>query len=198
MKKHEILEKIVGNAFEISVNLSDTFFYACADSETISGSDYLELVPLIEKYGFSAEVAYCALKRGYDPKVARSLDSNFYKAKDEIIEIIKKSEFYGAFYDLKEYREIDNQEQLSEKILGFFKSKTHYSSIQDLLTMENLSIGSSIELKDRGYEVKITGIGENSVILKTTKIFHKAVNNEPEFLYSLAKMNRLIQILKGE
>lgn len=78
--KEEILENIIENAFDISVNLSDTFHYACADSETISGEDYLELIPLIQKYGYYAEVAYFSLKRGYDPQVKKVLTPEFYQA----------------------------------------------------------------------------------------------------------------------
>lgn len=197
MKKHEIYESIIENAFDIYVNLSDTFFYACADTDSISGEDYMNLVPLIEKYGFSAEVAYIALKRGYDPQVKRSLDDNFYKAKKEILNIMENSDFYGCFYGLKEARELENKESLLEKIKDSFKTKTVYYSISELLEKEGLLVGSKIELKDRQYEVVITGIGENCLVLKTTKWFGQE-SREPEFVYSLAKMNRLIQISKGE
>ena len=48
----------------MDVNLNDTFFYACADSEEIDVEDLLDLVDIAKEYGtYHALVAYCSVKR---------------------------------------------------------------------------------------------------------------------------------------
>ena len=60
----EILKEMVAGCFNLNVNLNDTFYYACADSENISSDDFLDLLPIAKKYGtYKTMQAYCAVKR---------------------------------------------------------------------------------------------------------------------------------------
>lgn len=51
----------------LSLNVSDTFYYACADAEDISMSDLSILIPAWQKYGREAVIAYAAVKRDQPP-----------------------------------------------------------------------------------------------------------------------------------
>lgn len=64
LKAFEIL---LNGAFSISLNMNDTFAFACADVEEMSVSDFDLMVPVISKYGQDALTAYAAVKRNQEP-----------------------------------------------------------------------------------------------------------------------------------
>jgi hypothetical protein len=53
------------------VNLSDTFFYACADAEEVGEGDMDTVLRLHGKYGRAGLVFWAAERRGYDPEIPR-------------------------------------------------------------------------------------------------------------------------------
>lgn len=66
-KELEIYKEILSNVFSCELNMNDTFFWACADSEDIDNDDIEALMPLFHKYSVSdVLVAYVSVKRGYE------------------------------------------------------------------------------------------------------------------------------------
>lgn len=49
------------------INVSDTFYYACADAEGMKVSDAAELQHIFEQYGWDGIVAWVAIKRDEQP-----------------------------------------------------------------------------------------------------------------------------------
>jgi hypothetical protein len=85
-KKAEILLKILDNSvfFHHTLNMNDTFGWACSDSEEIDSGDLMDMLPLYEKYSYDAFTAYVSVKRGGELPIMPLLTDNFYKAKKEI------------------------------------------------------------------------------------------------------------------
>jgi len=104
MDRLKVLEKILSSCHSFAINMNDTFYYACADSSQIDSGDMEDLLPIIDKYGFDAFVAYEAIKRGHDPQIPKNAnDPKFKAAKQEILDIVNRASEYGEFYDLREY-----------------------------------------------------------------------------------------------
>lgn len=99
--KNETLRKIFEDAFAVSINMNDTFYYACADSACIDVEELSDLEPVIEKYGHHAFTAYEAIKRGHDPQIPRNCGPEFQEAKAMIKDIMVKADKYGEFYELR-------------------------------------------------------------------------------------------------
>jgi len=92
-------KEILENLHTVEINLNDTFYYACADSEELEAEDILELIPLFENYGVrDTLVAVTAVIRGHDPKVKGVCTSKFKKAKKEIQKMAKNGTICFAQY----------------------------------------------------------------------------------------------------
>lgn len=102
-KDLESLFEVIEGSFTITVNMNDTFYYACADSETLESDDLITILPLITKYGDAALTAYVAIKRGHDPQVTSRLTENFYAAKKELQPMFDSGELdWEEHYDKQE------------------------------------------------------------------------------------------------
>ena len=66
-----------------SLNVSDTFAYACADAEELTLSQAHEVRLLCEKYGWDGICAWVARKRGTEP-LLQFRTENYYAARREI------------------------------------------------------------------------------------------------------------------
>lgn len=84
MTKEEAYKKILLSSYQITINLNDTFYYACADSEEIDGDDIEEILPIFQKYGDDTLIAYVAVKRGHDPEIENHITEDFKSAKQEL------------------------------------------------------------------------------------------------------------------
>jgi len=51
------------------LNMNDTFYYACADTEFVPLEDIPKLADLCRRYGYDGATYYVAEKRKYDPQV---------------------------------------------------------------------------------------------------------------------------------
>ena len=114
MTKLKALKEMIGSTYHLTINLNDTFYYACADAEELDCDDALRLLPLYQKYGFDVLKAYFALKRGHDPQVKTALTKDFYKAKEELIKLrdmgdVLFEEKYESNEAFKELRDFDGQ-----------------------------------------------------------------------------------------
>lgn len=58
----------------LMLNMSDTFIYACADSEEFKPEDFPELLKIYEDWGDIGHICWAAKKRGYDPCVEYTED----------------------------------------------------------------------------------------------------------------------------
>lgn len=81
----KVAQVLFENAFSHSLNMNDTFGYACADAGELGAYDRIKLTPIIAKYGDDALNAFEAVKRGYDPIPPR-INENFKAAKAAILE----------------------------------------------------------------------------------------------------------------
>jgi hypothetical protein len=52
---------------KFDLNLSDTFYYACADCEEVPVEQLGEVARLFKLYGFWGAVYWAAKRRGHDP-----------------------------------------------------------------------------------------------------------------------------------
>ena len=78
-----VAEVLSHNALSYTLNMNDTFGYACADCGELAMYDKIKLTPIIAKYGDDALNAFEAVKRGYDP-IPPLINTNFKAAKAEI------------------------------------------------------------------------------------------------------------------
>lgn len=122
--KKEIWELILNNAHTLHLNMNDTFHYACADGCKISGDDLLDLIPLVEIYGYDAIIAYEAINRGYDPTIKKVVTKNFKNAKEQILKSIGEDKEPGVFFDLSTKIK-NNQEEIE-----LFGEEVEYSGYE--------------------------------------------------------------------
>lgn len=61
--REEALEQLIKGAFNLQLNMNDTFFWGCADGEEIDADDALDLVKYIQKYDYFAIDAFVSVKR---------------------------------------------------------------------------------------------------------------------------------------
>ena len=101
--KKEAQELFLSQVFKFQVNMNDTFGYACADVGEVSDLDYIDLLPIIQNYGYSAVIAYEAIRRGYAP-LQPYINKDFNKAREQILKEMKEEtpkDSLGKFPDLK-------------------------------------------------------------------------------------------------
>jgi len=94
-QRAKAFEELLKGAFHVTLNMGDTFAFACADAEDFSADDFDLMVPIIAKYGQSALTAYAAVKREAEPITCPcGHDGPDYKAARAEIEALKKANEY--------------------------------------------------------------------------------------------------------
>lgn len=131
--REEAMEMLINGAFRLSLNLNDTFFWACADAEEIDAEDSLDLVKYIQKYDYFAIEAFVSAKRellqegimhpmlmqdnykkyfGDDVLEKRKL---YIQARAEIMQaIISGTEFGDVGYEYKKIK--DDEQEFGERV----------------------------------------------------------------------------------
>lgn len=90
-------------AYGIELNMNDTFYYACGDSETLNNDDAITLIPIIQRYGDIALIAYCSIKRGGALPIR--IRDGFYEARSEIQNLADNGDIlFSEYYDMQEIR----------------------------------------------------------------------------------------------
>lgn len=100
--KFETLMDLLSDCHYLTLNMNDTFGYACADSEEMDADDVGEILDIYKKYGSASLIAYASLKSG-DLPIKPLRTKEFFKAKKELeklaengtilyYEFLKKSE----------------------------------------------------------------------------------------------------------
>ena len=84
MTELEAYKLVFEDSFFVSLNMSDTFAWGCSESEDMEAEDVEEIIPLVQKYGRIALVAYAAVKRGYDPQLKNYRVDEYWAAKKEV------------------------------------------------------------------------------------------------------------------
>lgn len=94
--KAKAFDVLAENCIKFTAMMSDTFMYACADSEELGEYDLDRLAPLLVKYGNDALVAYAAVKRKAEPIDCKCnhKNDNYYAAKKEIEALAKVDEYF--------------------------------------------------------------------------------------------------------
>lgn len=87
----KVAQVLFENTFSYSLNMNDTFGYACADCGELADYDRIKLTPIIAKYGNDALNAFESVKRGYDP-IPPWINDNFKAAKAAILEAKTKDQ----------------------------------------------------------------------------------------------------------
>ena len=99
---HDIFKIIKDDLLAVTFNMNDTFYYASADSSTISIDDLDDLAPLVKRYGRTAVVAYEALRRGHNPQIPDYVTPEFLQARCWIETRIQETGEYGEFFELRD------------------------------------------------------------------------------------------------
>ncbi len=89
MDTNKILNELLSATITFRINVSDTFEFACADSEAVDIDDIQAMLPLIEQYGPDAFTAYVAVKRDMEPISCQCCwdGPGYQKAKEEILKL---------------------------------------------------------------------------------------------------------------
>lgn len=92
--REKAMEKLLTEyTFSVQINMNDTFHWACADAGELSSDDVEDMLPLIDKFGFYALVAYEAIKRGYNPEAGLGYDEDDFKQlKSLILKMMEENE----------------------------------------------------------------------------------------------------------
>ena len=89
------LNCFLSKQFYVTLNMNDTFGWACADTEDMPVWDIKKFLPVFMKYKHDATNAYAAVKRGCDvmdhPKLRTP---EYYLAKAEIEQIKNSTKYY--------------------------------------------------------------------------------------------------------
>jgi hypothetical protein len=88
--KEEALEMLLTDTYHITLNMNDTFAYACADSEEVDADDMMSLLPLIQEFEYDAITAFVSVKReimeGYvGHPISYKDNSKYREARDLIV-----------------------------------------------------------------------------------------------------------------
>lgn len=81
---------LVNGCFDLSMNMNDTFEYACADCERLDVDHIMELRPIYEQYQYYAFIAYASIKRNQLP-LPFYAEKQYFK---DAVEEIKNTSFY--------------------------------------------------------------------------------------------------------
>lgn len=124
LEAYKLLVEYAGYGLEL--NMNDVFAWGCADSEELDGGDAEELIPIIQKYGRTALIAYASVKReGSIPQhpVLKNIKEDFYAAQKEIQELAKDGTIlYERYYEM---------EKRKQEMRDFGGQTTSWSSFTD-------------------------------------------------------------------
>ena len=116
----EILKEMIGSCFSLDINLNDTFYYACADTEEICTEDFLDLLEVAKEHGtYNTITAYAAVKRELlnDEKnlspiwLKRKDKKDYFAAKDKILNKVKEDNdlFVELSFDYNEKQKEESE-----------------------------------------------------------------------------------------
>jgi hypothetical protein len=124
LEAYKLLIKSSGYGLEL--NMNDVFGWGCADSETLEDGDALELIPIIQRYGSTALVAFASVKRNGaipQPPVLKSIKKDFYAAQAEIQKLADSGTIlYERYYELQKTK---------EEMMNFDGQTSSWSSFTD-------------------------------------------------------------------
>lgn len=83
-EKYDQLSKVFEDTFWFSINMSDTFGYACADVENIVPDDLVKILPIYKKYGHTALIAYASINREGVLPLSQLQTKDFFSALKEL------------------------------------------------------------------------------------------------------------------
>lgn len=123
----EAFKLLIENAnYGLELNMNDVFAWGCADSETLEGRDAIKLIPIIQRYGSVALIAYASVKRAKaDPQkpVLKNIKKEFYAAQAEIQKLANEGKIlYSEFFDT---------EKRKEEMVNFDGQTSNWSSFSD-------------------------------------------------------------------
>lgn len=103
MTELEVYKQMLGNAFYLTINLNDTFAYACGDAEELDVEDVEELMPLMLQYGPTPVLlALASIQRGKGKLVERPIFAveNFDVCAEEILKLVETGHvLYSVFFE---------------------------------------------------------------------------------------------------
>jgi hypothetical protein len=107
MTELEVYKEIIKSSFNLSLNMNDTFDWACADSEDVDADDVVHIVPIAMKYGVDATLlAYASVKRGYESSFKELLTDNYKAATRELKELAEDGTIlFEQWYDKKQAKQ---------------------------------------------------------------------------------------------
>lgn len=107
-KLFRMLDKV---AFSVSLNMNDTFGWACAESEEVAIIDLPKLLDVWEKFGSSGVDAFAAVQRDEDVMDHKAVRTPLYYAAKEYL---KNYEFHGDEYMMRKWKE-DHPEEVAAR-----------------------------------------------------------------------------------
>jgi hypothetical protein len=81
------------NGWTSAVNVNDTFYYACADAESLEPGRAHEVRAAYERWGYHGVIAWASIKRNQDP-LARLVTPAYLEAKAELLKLQPPIERY--------------------------------------------------------------------------------------------------------
>jgi hypothetical protein len=126
-----MIERLLNCCFEVMINLNDTFHYSSADTDAINCEDLIEILPIFERFGNDALVAYVALKRGQDPTIPKRCTPEFQIAKAEIAELKAQGKITleDSLATMDWYYEAKKQKERADKLEEGNQSKQNHGLI---------------------------------------------------------------------
>ena len=89
------------NGWSVAVNCNDTFYYACADAESLEPGRVHEVKAAFEKWGWPGVVAWTAIKRDGDP-IKELCTPAYYEAKEALLKTQPPIETFEAARNRKQ------------------------------------------------------------------------------------------------
>lgn len=105
LEAYKILLETCG--YGLNLNINDVFAWGCADSEEIESDDGIALIPFIQRYGYTAIIAYVSIKRqGTIPQgPVLKLYPEFYKVRDELQKLADTGDIlFSEYFDREEQK----------------------------------------------------------------------------------------------
>lgn len=153
--REEAMEQLIKGAFNLQLNMNDTFAWACADAEEIDADDAMDLVKYIQKHDYFAIDAYVSVKRELlgqgtmHPMLMQDTYKKYFgdsviekrekymKAREEILAaIVSDEDFSSLAYDYKKIKEDETEFGEEVKWKGVqLEGQTYYTQIAYLSKM---------------------------------------------------------------
>lgn len=141
---------LIEGTFDLILNMNDTFHYASADCESMPADDVETLLGVLSEYKHEALTAYAAVKRGYDPTIARLCTPKFYAAKEAILALKRALVLDGDTFAAEHQNDYHRMLPAVKALVGDLTAKgeepTHFSSWFTLLEVLQASNRKEIDL----------------------------------------------------